>query len=190
VGDIAGKGISAALWLAHLVGLVRVFTAQHADLARAASAVNRELCSLVTEPPLAALFLARLDPVTGELAYVNAGQPPALLIRSHGAVEELHDGGPMLGAVPQANFVCGRVLLEHGDTLLACTDGVLECRNPREEEFGAERLAAAVASAGSVRAGQILFSTLATALDFAGGRKLDDDLTMFVVHRRVASLPA
>ena len=190
VGDIAGKGISAALWLAHVVGLIRVFAAQHPDLAHAAGAINRELCALVAEPPLAALFLARLDTLTGELIYVNAGQPSALLICHGGAVEELNHGGPMLGAVPHAEFVCGRVILQHGDTLLACTDGAFECRNPREEEFGAQRLAAAVAAAGSVAASQILFSTLAAALDFAGPRKLDDDLTLLVVHHRVASLPA
>jgi sigma-B regulation protein RsbU (phosphoserine phosphatase) len=183
LGDIAGKGLSAGLWVTHLVGLVRIY-AREADLAAAMSAINREVCHLLAEPPMVALFLARLDPRTGELAYCNAGQPAALLLRRGGSPESLNDGGPMLGAVPEARFACGRARLGPGDTLLAHSDGVVECRNAREEEFGARRVAAAAAAVSTLSASQVLFSTLAATLDFADGRPLEDDLTMVVAHRR------
>lgn len=96
----------------------------------------------------------------------------------------------MLGAVPGAAFSCGRVELAPGDTLVAFSDGVAECRNAREDEFGSERLAAAVRTCGGSSATQTLFSALGTVLDFSGGRPLDDDLTLMVVHRRGAPQPS
>jgi len=184
VGDIAGKGLSAGLWLAHLVGLIRIYAGEHDELPAAMAAINRELCGQSAEPPLAALFLARLDPLTGELVYSNAGQPAALLLCRGGHVESLQDGGPMLGAVSDATFACGRAVLEPGDTLVACSDGVVECHNPQEEEFGTQRLAAAIVAAGGASASQALFSTLAAVMDFAGGHPLADDLTLMVAHWR------
>jgi sigma-B regulation protein RsbU (phosphoserine phosphatase) len=185
VGDIAGKGLSAGLWVTHLVGLLRIFAGQPGELSAAAASINQELCDVGTEPPMTALFLARLDPQSGELVYCNAGQPAALLLRRDGTQESLQEGGPMLGALPGAKFQCGRATLEPGDTLIAFTDGVVECRNAPDEEFGSRRLANAAGGAATAPASQTLFSTLGTVLDFAGGRPLDDDLTLLVVHRRL-----
>jgi sigma-B regulation protein RsbU (phosphoserine phosphatase) len=188
VGDVAGKGIAAGMWLTHLVGLVRCHLEREPDLGLAMAEVNRGLCGLVTEPPLAALFLGRIELETGALTYCNAGQPEALVLRETGAVESLDAGGPMLGAIPAAKFEAGRTALAAGDTLVACTDGAVECRNARDEEFGPARLAAAASlglRAGS--AGQILFSTLGAVLDFANGRPVADDLTLLVLHRSAAA---
>ncbi|MCL4523991.1 MAG: serine/threonine-protein phosphatase [Acidobacteria bacterium] len=187
LGDIAGKGLSSGLWLTHLMGLLRICTREHTDPAAASAAINRELCEEHGEPPMTALFLGRVNPQTGELVYCNAGQPGALLLRKSGAVETLQLGGPMLGAIPQAKFETGRVILEAGDTLVAFSDGVVECCNAKDEEFGSNRLAAAAAAAGGVAANRALFSTLGAVLDFAGGRPPGDDLTLLVVHRRAAA---
>jgi serine phosphatase RsbU (regulator of sigma subunit) len=187
VGDIVGKGLSAGLWVTHMVGLLRIFAAQPGELSAAAASINKELCDLGTEPPLTALFLARLDPQADELVYCNAGQPAGLLLRHNGSLESLREGGPMLGALPDATFQCGRATLDPGDTLVAYSDGVIESRNARGEEFGARRLANAASGAATTSASQTLFATLGTVLDFAGGRPLDDDLTLLVVHRRAPS---
>jgi serine phosphatase RsbU (regulator of sigma subunit) len=184
LGDIAGKGLKAGLWLTHLMGLLRICTRENPQPAAAMAAINRELCEEQPEPAMTALFLGRVSPQTGELAYCNAGQPGALLLRHNGARESLQAGGPMLGAVAQAKFETGRVTLEAGDTLVAYTDGVVECCNAKDEEFGTKRLAAAAAAAGGVAASRALFSTLGAVLDFAGGRPPADDLTLLVVHRR------
>jgi len=187
VGDIAGKGLKAGLWLTHLMGLLRICARENPEPAAAMAAINHELCDEQGEPPMTALFLGRVNPQTGELAYCNAGQPGALLLRSGGALESLQTGGPMLGALAQANFETGRVTLEAGDTLVAFTDGVVECCNAKDEEFGTKRLAAAAAASGGAAANRALFSTLGAALDFAGGRPPTDDLTLLVVHRRAAA---
>ncbi len=184
VGDIAGKGLSAGLWLAHLIGLLHICAREHSQPAAAMAAINRELSEGEAVPPLTALFLACVDVQTGELEYCNAGQPAALLLRYGGAVESLQTGGPMLGAVREAKFEMGRVTLEPGDTLVAFSDGVVECSNAKDEEFGTRRLTAAAGAAGGGDASRALFSTLGAALDFAGARPPADDLTLLVVHRR------
>jgi serine phosphatase RsbU (regulator of sigma subunit) len=188
VGDIAGKGLLAGIWLTHLMGLLHICTRDHQDPAAAAAAMNRELCEARPEPAMTALFLGRVNPQTGELVYCNAGQPGALLLRQNGTVESLQAGGPMLGAVAQAKFETGRVVVGAGESLVAYTDGVVECCNSKDEEFGTKRLAQAAATAGGGTANRALFSTLGAVLDFAGGRPPSDDLTLVVLHRRASAL--
>ncbi len=188
IGDIAGKGLSAGLWLAHLIGLLHICAREHSEPSAAMAAINRELSEGEDAPPLTALFLGCLNLQTSELEYCNAGQPAALLLRRGGSVDSLHTGGPMLGAVREAKFEAGRVTLEPGDTLVAFTDGVVECSNAKDEEFGTKRLTAAAGATGGADAKCSLFSTLGAALDFAGGRPPADDLTLLVVRRRAEAL--
>src|SRR5260221_5117973 len=124
VGDIAGKGLSAGIWQAHLMGLIRRSARRHSDPAAAVAEVNRELCQDQSEPPIAALFFARLDPQANELVYCNAGLPAPLLLRHNKTVERLGKGGPMLGALQQAADDSGSLRMNPGDMLLAYSDGI------------------------------------------------------------------
>ncbi len=196
VGDIVGKGLQAGLWLTYLVGMVRVFAGSFPDLRESVTALNRELYRLNTDRPVAGVFLARLDPGLGELIYCNAGLPPALVLRREGIEEALEVGGPPLGILPNAAFDSGRVVLEPGDTLISYSDGVIECSNTRDEEFGTERVVAAARRAPSPAAGAMLFSILAAVQDFANGGPQADDMTVMVVRcldsdrrPRVVALP-
>jgi serine phosphatase RsbU (regulator of sigma subunit) len=183
VGDIAGKGLSAGIWQAHLMDLVRRGSRTHSHPADAVAAVNRELCLDQSEPPITALFFARLDLERNELVYCNAGLPAPLVLRRDKSVERLEAGGPMLGALREAIYKSGSVRLNPGDTLLAYSDGLTECRNAQDEEFEMGRLSTAVKSVSGANANQFLFSTLATVLDFADSRAPEDDLSLLVVRR-------
>ena len=184
VGDIAGKGLSAGIWQAHLMGLIRRSARRHSDPAAAVAEVNAELCQDQDEPPITALFFARLDPEENELLYCNAGLPAPLLMRHNKTVERLEKGGPMLGALQEATYDSGSVQLNPGDMLLAYSDGVTECRNSEDEEFEIGRLSAAMNAVCSASANQVLFSTLGAVLDFADACSPQDDLTLLVVRRR------
>jgi len=189
VGDIAGKGLSAGIWQAHLMDLIQRCARGCVLPADAVAAVNRDLCRDRNEPPLAGLFFARLDPRSGELEYCNAGLPPPLLLRRDKSVEKLERGGPMLGALKESKYEVGTVFLNPGDLLLAYSDGLTECRNSRDEEFETGRLAATVEAIGGATANQILFSTLGAVLDFADSCSPEDDLTLLVVRRREGIAP-
>ena len=184
VGDIAGKGLTAGIWQTHVLGLIQRSARWHSDPADAVADVNRELCQDQVERPMTALFFARLDPQGNELAYCNAGLPAPLLIRQDRTMERLEIGGPILGALQRAEFHSGKVRLNPGDMLIASSDGVTECRNSREEEFGMERLSAAAEAVRGLSANRALFSTLAAVLDFADECPPGDDLTLVVVRRR------
>ena len=184
VGDIAGKGLTAGIWQAHLMDLIQRCARTCALPADAVAAANRDLCRDQNEPPIAGLFFARLDPASGELEYCNAGLPPPLLLRRDRTIERLEEGGPMLGALQESTYKSGQVCLNPGDMLLAYSDGLTECRNALEEEFEVERLAAAAKAISGGTANQVLFSTLGTVLDFADACPPGDDLTLVIVRRR------
>jgi len=187
VGDIAGKGLTAGIWLAHLLSLVHRSARTFMDVARTVAEVNRELCREHGEPPLTALFFAILDPRTHEFTYTNAGLPPPLLLRGNRPVQRLDDGGPMLGAIENAVFDSGYLCLNPGDMLVAYSDGVTECRDPREQEFEIARLSAAALAAHGSSANAALFSMLGTVLDFADSSTPGDDLTFLVVRRQAGN---
>jgi serine phosphatase RsbU (regulator of sigma subunit) len=187
VGDIAGKGLSAGIWQAHLMDLIQRNARTYLHPADAVAAVNRELCQDKSEPPIAALFFARLDLERNELVYCNAGLPPPLILGRNKSVERLGEGGPMLGALQQANYTAGTVRLNPGDMLLAYSDGLTECRNPQDEEFEMARLTAVAEALSGSSANQVLFSTLGAVLDFADACPPGDDLTLLVVRRREAN---
>jgi serine phosphatase RsbU (regulator of sigma subunit) len=189
VGDIAGKGLSAGIWQVHLMDLIQRSARTNLPPAEVVATVNRELCRDQNEPPIAALFFARLDPHSGELVYCSAGLPPPLLLRRDKSVERLEKGGPMLGALKEAKYEAGQVCLNPGDLLLAYSDGLTECRNSLDEEFEMERLTAAAKAIGGATANQVLFSTLGAVLDFADTCSPEDDLTLLVVRRREAKVP-
>jgi serine phosphatase RsbU (regulator of sigma subunit) len=183
VGDIAGKGLSTGIWQAHLMGLIQRCARKHSDPAAAVAEVNRELCQDKGEPPITALFFARLDPLENELVYCIAGLPAPLLLRHDKTVERLERGGPMLGALQEAWYDSGSVRLDPGDMLLAYSDGVTECRNSQEEEFEMGRLSVAANAVHGASANQVLFSTLGAVLDFADACSPQDDLTLLVLRR-------
>lgn len=185
LGDICGKGLGAGMWTTYLVGLIDTHRTTTSDPERVVTNLNEDICRMSAVAPLASLFLARLDPTTGLLDYCNAGHPPALLLRADGKIESLSDGGPLLGAVPRAQFARGQAELRPGDLLFVCSDGILESLNNEDQEFGYERLEAQLRSAGAGSADSVLFSVLGAVQDFAAARPLVDDMSVVVARRRV-----
>jgi sigma-B regulation protein RsbU (phosphoserine phosphatase) len=183
VGDIAGKGLSAGIWLPHLISLIHRCAQTHPDPADALAQANRELCAGYGEPPLVAVFYARIDLEDGTVVYCNAGLPSPLIFGTGGEVTRLEKGGPMLGALAHGTFAKGTVTLDPGHMLIACSDGVTECQNSGDQEFELTRLLAAARAARGRSVSQTLFSALGAVLDFADGSPLSDDLTLLVVRR-------
>lgn len=184
MGDIAGKGVMAGMWFTHLLGLTRMYGESISDPAQAMAALNQQMCVSAWAPPLTSIFLARLDWTNGDLAYCNAGHPAPVLLRANGDVEFLNVGGLVLGAVASVPFVGARVVLEPGDTLIGFSDGLLECCNEHDEQFGVERVIDKARNALSGEmAPALLFSIIGAAQDFAGTLSRTDDCSMMVVRR-------
>ena len=186
LGDIAGKGLSAGIWMPHLISLLHSYALSNANPREVLALANHELCSGCGQPPLVAAFFARIDLQDGAVEYCNAGLPSPLILQPAGEAIKLDEGGPMLGAMPQAGYYSGRAWLNPGDALLAYSDGLTECENAREEEFDTVRLLNSARAFAGGSASQLLFSTLGAVMDFADGRAPSDDLTLLVVRRAAA----
>lgn len=185
LGDICGKGLAAGMWTTHLVGLVANRTEVSSEPEQIVAGVNRDLCLMASAVPLASLFLARLDPVTGRLEYCSAGHPPAMLLRANGKLEFLSEGGLLLGVVAAAPYIRGCVELGPGDVLLTYSDGLLESLNKTEEEFGYTRIETQLRRAQNDSADAVLFSVLGAVQDFAAAQPLVDDMTLVIVRRNI-----
>jgi sigma-B regulation protein RsbU (phosphoserine phosphatase) len=183
LGDIAGKGFAAGMWFTNIAGLLQSYGHPGSDPSRTALEINRHLCYLRPLAPFATAFLAQVDCDSGKMTYCNAGHFPPILVRADGRTELLECGGPLLGAVEDATFESGHVTLKPGDTLVAYSDGVLECQNTSGEEFGLDRLLAALQNARQSSAQATLLLMLAAVQDFANGSPLCDDVSLTVIQR-------
>ena len=183
LGDICGKGLAAGMWTTHLVGLVAARVATTSRPEAIVAGVNRDLCLLTSFMPLASLFLAKLDPVTGLVSYCSAGHPPALLLRASGELELLSQGGMLLGVMPATPYACGSFELKAGDVLMIYSDGITESVNFTGEEFGYRRLEDQLRRAQTGPADAVLFSVLGAVQDFAATSPLVDDMSLAIVRR-------
>lgn len=153
LADIAGKGIAAALIMAVVQASLRVIAAEGGtSLPLLAAKMNAFLHRSTGSNSYATFFYAQIDEENRQLRYVNAGHNPPYLLRridprSTGLpdetapeIEELSTGGMVLGLFPLASYAEATVDLRPGDVLVVFTDGVTEALNPKEEEFGEDRL--------------------------------------------------
>jgi sigma-B regulation protein RsbU (phosphoserine phosphatase) len=184
LGDVAGKGLAAALLMASLRGAVRAFWREGEPLPWVMSHVNENLHETVPANRFATLFLARLATSSGEMAWVNAGHAGPLVARADGSHEVLEATGTILGSFPDAAWSEGRTRLGPGDVLVLLSDGVMEAARERASDLGPARLAAVVRSTGGGSASALLAALQSAAEDSLGGTRRADDHTFVVLRRQ------
>jgi phosphoserine phosphatase RsbU/P len=187
IGDVAGKGVGAALYMALNRTLLRAFTEQAVrDGARVKECVPALNDYLVRNHKgrgrlFSSLFFGVIEPDTGRLEYVNAGHPPPCIVTKHSVVE-LDPSGPAVGLTGAARFGFKEAEIPPGGVLIAYTDGVTEARSPEGEEFGDGALETAVAGLAGLSATEAVSSLCSEAESYCRGELLDD-LTMLAVSR-------
>ena len=141
VGDVSGKGVSAALLMANVQATLRARLPLQDDLAALADMLDRELDESTPGGVFVTLFLAILD-ASRELRYVNAGHNTQYVLRVDGRVERLSSTGLPIGLFSGHGYKEARVSLVPGDLLFFFTDGLVEAEDDRGDQFGADRLEA------------------------------------------------
>jgi serine phosphatase RsbU (regulator of sigma subunit) len=183
LGDISGKGISAALLMASLQAHLRSqYSIMRGDLGRLFEAVNRQFCRSIGSSRFATLFFGHFDDSGGRLRYVNCGHTPPILLRADGRVERLKSTATILGAFPDWNGSVREIVLKAGDTLVVCSDGITEAVNEAGVEFGEERLIEVLRVHGHRSIGAIRRAVLGAATGH-GGDEQGDDQTVLVARR-------
>lgn len=140
VGDVSGHGVGAALITASARATLRAYLKVLPDLSDAVTQLNRDLSNDLSTDMFMTLFVAVIDPAAGLLHYVNAGHPPAQLVRASGEAWQLGANGTALGILEDERYPTAYVELFPGDLLFAYTDGIPETRGPGGELFGERRL--------------------------------------------------
>jgi phosphoserine phosphatase RsbU/P len=140
IGDVAGKGITAALLMANLQASFRAFATPEESPAAVCSKLNAFLCGNLAPGKFVTFFYAILNAEDRTLRYENAGHCPAILLRANGETELLSGDGAVLGVLPDWQYRDFDVQLAPGDRLLLFTDGVTEAANAEFEEFGNARI--------------------------------------------------
>ncbi|MBD3237103.1 MAG: SpoIIE family protein phosphatase [Candidatus Eisenbacteria bacterium] len=179
IGDVSGKGVPGALLMANLQGLVKTEGRRAESPWQIVERINRRLCEMRKPERFVTFCLARIDPLTGALAYCNAGHPFPIVVRGDGRIEELGRGGLPLGIRPAARYDGGQTILGSGDLLVLYTDGITE-RHAGEEEFGVERLRALLRRGRRSSAPALQAQILAAVRHFSNDPP-EDDTTLLVV---------
>jgi sigma-B regulation protein RsbU (phosphoserine phosphatase) len=184
VGDVSGKGVPAALFMARAKTLFQVFAAREPDLASLLRAANQALCSENEATMFVTVYCAILDTATGRLVCAAAGhEPPFILPGSGGPLRELAlTGGPPLGLFADAEFPVHAMDLGPGDLLIITTDGVTEAMNPAQELFTAERLPSVITRASAPNPAAACDTILAAVRSFAAGAPQSDDITVMAIQ--------
>jgi len=184
VGDVAGKGMPAALLMSSLQARVQVLFDDPTNLAALVTRLNRIITTNCPTNRFISFFIAILDPKTNELAYVNAGHNPPLLVRRDGSLQKLEGTGLILGILPIAKYEQQTCLLEPGDVVVLFSDGVTEATRPDvDEEFGEDRLAQALAELKDESAQAIIEAINQRVVEFTKGAPPADDITLVVAKR-------
>ena len=181
IADVSDKGMPAALFMALTRSIVRASASSAQSPAQCMMQANRLVCADAANGMFVTLFYAQLDPLSGEVVYVNAGHnPPLLYSAGQDKLVELGRTGMALGVDEACVFEARAVQLNSGDFLLLYTDGVTEAPDAQGQEFGAERLRQVILDHRRASAAALMAALNQAVSSLA----LFDDITVVVARRQ------
>jgi len=183
IGDVAGKGISAALLMASLQSSLRAQLAEgEVSTSQLVSRVNQQLHASTAPEKFATFCAGTFDEQRGVFTYTNAGHLPPLVVRQ-GSVERLDVNGMVVGAFPMAPYSESHVELNSGDLLVFFTDGISEPENAYGEMFGEDRLAELISRHAHLGEDQIIEAVWKGVHEWSGDGELADDMTLLLARK-------
>jgi len=191
VGDVAGKGVPAALFMARTITQMRMEVVRRRSPSEVLEAVNRALCEGNDAGMFVTLFCGILDTDTGQFDYANAGHNPPLLLTTDArhAFLKLRKG-IVAGIMENAPYVTDSLQLAAGQSVLLYTDGVTEAMNAQEEFYTEERLLAKLQELVWDDPRVLVDSLRADIAEFVRDAPQADDITMLALRYRGAEVGA
>jgi len=182
LGDVAGKGLGAALLMAKLQATLRALATDVASLAELGRTMNEIFWRDQVAGRYATLAYLELAQASNTVRVLNAGHLPPFII-SRSACKEMEPSSPPIGILPGSNFVEQRVTLIPGETLFVYSDGVTEARNESGEFFGEDRLSRLLPRLPGLSSEDAADLVLAEVHRFMGEERYPDDLSLIVLRR-------
>jgi sigma-B regulation protein RsbU (phosphoserine phosphatase) len=182
VGDVSGKGVPAALFMARTKTLLEAIAAREPDPAAVLHELNQTLSAENEAGMFVTAVLCTLDTRTGELSFAIAGHESPMLVPGRGEPASLKaEGGPVLGLLEGSEYPVNKVTLNPGDALVLFTDGVNEAQNVAGDFFGPDRLRGASAEGRDEGTPGLTGSILTAVRAFAGEAPQSDDITILTL---------
>jgi len=184
LGDVAGKGLPAALFMARLQAIIRALAPDFESLAELARKVNQVFYRDSLSTSFASMVYLEVNPSDGKVRFFNAGHMPPVVLRPYG-LEEMSKGSPALGIMKDAEYVEKDVDLRPGEWFLIFSDGVSEARNEREEFFGEQAIHNLLKNYRHMSARELGEKILLEVDRFAGEGGYGDDLSLVILKRQI-----
>ncbi|MHC4638972.1 MAG: PP2C family protein-serine/threonine phosphatase [Planctomycetota bacterium] len=183
IGDAAGKGLKAAMFITQTHGLARAVTLERSTPQSVLEAVNSSMISIGhPSSEFVTMFYAELNCRSGRLLYSSAGHNPPIILRD-GTIKQLKLGGTPLALFEDAGYELHEVGLVTSDTVVMYTDGVTEAMNDQWEQFGTERLEAVVKQHSKESSKELAEHILEAVRQFTSGAAQSDDITLLILRR-------
>ena len=183
IGDVAGKGLSAALLMAKLQATLKALVAEFSSLADLGVKINQIFCRDSLRNIFASMVYCEIMPDSGSVRFVNAGHIPPVIRREGNAVK-LEKGGVALGIMPGATYEEQVLNLQSGDMLLIYSDGLTEAQNAAGEFYGEQPLLHLLTRIGGNSAEQTGDNVVGDVGKFVGDSKVHDDLSIVVLQKK------
>jgi len=181
IGDVSGKGIPAAIFMAVSRTLIRATGIKGVSASECVGYVNDLLCNESTSSMFVTVFYGILNTLKGEIEYVNAGHNPPYLLSASGITKVGTTNGIALGVVEKINFQSKKIELKPGDKLYLYTDGITEAFNTEEKVYGVEKLENFLLQHLNVPIKIIIKDTLNEVYAFVDGAPQSDDITLLAI---------
>jgi phosphoserine phosphatase RsbU/P len=182
IADVSGKGMPASLLMSNLQASLHSLIYEQYDLNHLVRRINNVIFNNTDTEKYITFFYGQLDLNTLEFSFVNAGHNPPYLLHRNKEIDELSEGGIILGMMPDMPYQIGKCTFKQGDTLLLYTDGVTETMTNDEEEYEEHRLKKFMlkncANLSPEKINEILIQELT---DFANGAQQSDDITILTL---------
>jgi sigma-B regulation protein RsbU (phosphoserine phosphatase) len=183
IGDVSGKGVPAALFMAVTKTLIEARARHDLSTASIITHVNDELSRDNKAFMFVTLFIGILDVRTGEFLYTNGGHNPPYIKRANGSIDILDERhGPIVGPVPGLAYKEAAARLSPDDLLFLFTDGVNEAMDPSKNQFSDERLTDLLSSHTFESVEDVVETTVDEVERFTGGAEQSDDITLLVLQ--------
>lgn len=183
IGDVSGKGLPAAMLMANLQATIRANALLGFDPEVCLRHSNTLLSRATQATMFVTLFYGVLDLSAGKLCYANAGHNRPLLLASGAGSSLLWQGGLVLGFSERCSYEQAAIALDHGDLLLAYSDGITEATDEDGDEYGEEKLALLLSSRAWGSAEELVDAVLGDVARHTWEREQGDDMTILVVMR-------
>jgi serine phosphatase RsbU (regulator of sigma subunit) len=185
IGDVADKGVPSAIFMARAHALIIAEADSSTSPGEVLRMANKHITRLEKSTQFVTALYGVLDTETGEFSYARAGHEPPLLLHAHGDVHRLpHKPGMALGLWERIALDEYSLSLPKGSLLVMFTDGMTDCRNPKGEPFGLERIKMTMAGLWNTSAQVSCDQLFDKLMVYQGGSKQDDDVTLVAIHAK------